>query len=254
MDTVKIKIADEYFFNNADLLLTAIKDASGKLLKDGITTWLTQSYRLMPKDHTEKKGTRSGYNATELNRVLREKMTVVAGIHKETYVEDGAILTAGKKGFDFSLFDEEYNIIKLRNSFVGNPGKYNGEKLLRELNKRVLKSDGSIFSRRKDWENKLASLGGKLGENIECQKHHYTIVGEIQFGNWAIVRHDLLRLLNSSLDGEIDYYVYITATGALESKLSSGIVSFTDVVRLFRENKQLVRTPVWVIGIDIDDI
>lgn len=53
MDTVKIKIASEYFFNNADLLLPAIKDASGNLLKDGITTWLTQSYELTPKDHTE---------------------------------------------------------------------------------------------------------------------------------------------------------------------------------------------------------
>ena len=118
-------------------------------------------------------------------------MTVISGIHKETHVEYGAILTTGKKGFDFSLFDEEYNTIKLRNSFVGNPGRYNG--------------------------------------------------------------HDLLRLLNSSSDGEIDYYVYITATGDLERKLSSGFVSFTDVVSLFRENKQLVRTPVWVIGIDIDD-
>ena len=27
MDTVKIKIASEYFFNNADLLLPAIKDS-----------------------------------------------------------------------------------------------------------------------------------------------------------------------------------------------------------------------------------
>ena len=252
MDTVKIKIASEYFFNNADLLLPAIKDASGNLLKDGITTWLTQSYELTPKDHTEDGVTRSGYNAAELNSVLREKMTVISGIHKETHVEYGAILTTGKKGFDFSLFDEEYNTIKIRNSFVGNPGRYNGETPLLALNKKVLKADGSTFSRKRDWKDKLDSLGGVPGENIECQKQRYTIVGEIQFGNWAIVRHDLLRLLNSSSDGEIDYYVYITATGDLERKLSSGIVSFTDVVSLFRENKQLVRTPVWVIGIDID--
>ena len=106
MDTVKIKIASEYFFNNADLLLPAIKDASGELLKDGITTWLTQSYELTPKDHTEDGVTRSGYNAAELNSVLREKMTVISGIHKETHVEYGAILTTGKKVFDFSLFDE----------------------------------------------------------------------------------------------------------------------------------------------------
>lgn len=216
MDTVKIKMARESFFNNADLLLPAIKDASGELLKDGIAAWLTRPYELTPKNHTEDGVTRSGYNAAELNSVLRKKMTVISGIHKETYVEYGAILTTGKKGFDFSSFDEKYNTIKLRNSFVGNPGRYNGETPLLALDKKVLKADGSTFSRKRDWKDKLDSLGGVLGENIECQKQRYTIVGEIQFGSGAVVRHDLLRSLNASLDGEVDYYVYIAAAGDLE--------------------------------------
>lgn len=87
-------------------------------------------------------------------------MTVISGIHKETHVEYGAILTTGKKGFDFSLFDEEYNTIKIRNSFVGNPGRYNGETPLLALNKKVLKADGSTFSRKRDWKDKLDSLAG----------------------------------------------------------------------------------------------
>ena len=92
-------------------------------------------------------------------------------------------------------------------------------------------------------------------------------IGKINSIRWAGCRERILSAKNNvirlsgkynlatglSSDGEIDYYVYITATGDLERKLSSGIVSFTDVVSLFRENKQLVRTPVWVIGIDIDD-
>lgn len=252
MSAVKIKIASEMFFNNADLLIPSIKDSAGALLSAGIRTWLTEVYDLTPKEHREGKVFRSGYNATELNTALREKMAAIPGIHGETYVEYGAILTKGKKGFDFSLFDEEYNIVKLRNAFVGDPGRFNGETPLLKLNKNVLKHDGTTFSK-KDWKEKIDSLGGAYGVNIEFQKQRYTVVGEIQFGNWAIVRHDLLRLLNSSLDGEIDYYVYITATGTLEKKLSSGIVSFSDVVELFKENRQLVRTPVWVIGIDVDD-
>ena len=80
-----------------------------------------------------------------------------------------------------------------------------------------------------------------------------TIVGEIQFGNWALAEHDLLRLMGSAVDGEIDYYIYITATGELEKKLSKGIVTFSKAVDLFKNNKRLFRTPVWVIGIDIDN-
>lgn len=252
MSAVKIKIAHEMFFNNADLLLPSIKDSTGTLLSIGIRTWLTQPYNLTPKDHTEGGVTRLGYNATELNSALREKMAAIPGIHGETYVEYGAILAKGKKGFDFSLFDEEYNIVRLRNAFVGDPGRFNGETPLLQLNRNVLKPDGTTFSRR-DWKIKVNSLGGSYGTNIGSQKKRYTVVGEIQFGNWAIVRHDLLRLLNASINGEIDYYVYITATGNLEKKLSSGIVSFEDAVELFKRNSQLIKTPMWVIGIDIDN-
>ena len=48
-------------------------------------------------------------------------------------------------------------------------------------------------------------------------------------------------------------YIYITATGELEKKLSKGIVTFSKAVDLFKNNKRLFRTPVWVIGIDIDN-
>lgn len=251
MDNVRIKIANERFFNNADLLLPVLKDSDGTLFENRVKTWLSESYELTPKDHTEDGVTRSGYNAAELNTVLRQKMVGIPGIHGETYVEYGAILIKGKKGFDFSLFDEEYNVIKLRNAFIGYPGRYNGEEPLMNLNTKVLKADGTTYYKR-DWRRKIESLGGTNGKNIESKKRCYTVVGEIQFGNWAIVRHDLLRLLNSAIDGEIDYYIYITATGTLEKKLSSGIVSYSDVVDLFEENRQLIKTPVWVIGIDMD--
>lgn len=250
MESVNVYIKDQYFFNNGDLLLPSIKDSTGVLLQSGIESWLNQPYTLTTTIHQESGISRNGYKADELNTELRKKMNCIQGIHGETYVEYGAILTTGKKGFDFSLFDEEYNIVKLRNSFIGNPGRYNGDDDLTNLYKKVLKSDNNVY-RKREWIKKLSSLGGTPGESITCNKKQYTIVGEIQFGNWAIVRHDLLRLLNSSIDGEIDYYVYITATGNLKNKLSSGIVDYSSVVELFTENKQLIKTPIWVIGIDV---
>lgn len=252
MESVKLKIADSFFFDNAELLLPSIKDAAGNLLESKITAWLTQTYGLTPKTHKDKGVPRPGYDAKELNKALREKIGVIVGVHKETCVNWGALLSKGQEGFDFSLFDEEYNIIKLRNAFVGNPGRYDGEKLLESINKRVPKPDGNTYKKR-EWQDKITSLGGTLGQNISSQKGRYTTVGEIQFGNWALAEHDLLRLMSSAVDGEIDYYIYITATGELEKKLSKGIVTFSKVVNLFKNNKQLFRTPVWVIGIDIDN-
>lgn len=243
-------IKEQSFINNGDLMLASIKDAAGVSIKDSIEAWLNQEYEVTPTRHTEKGISRMGYNAKEINKVLRSKMNIVSKIHNETYVDYGCILHKGIEGFDFSLFDEEYYATKLRNAFVGNPGMYNGEAALYELYKNVLKPDGKTY-KKSEWKKKVLDMGGTLGENILAQKSRYTIVGEIQFGNWALVRHDLLKLLNASLNGEIDYYVYITAAGKLEEGLSSGIVTYSKMIELFQENKQLVRIPGWVIGIDI---
>ena len=159
---ISIRIADKYFFDNAELLLPSIKDAAGGLLEDGVNAWLTQIYNLTPKTHKDRGVARSGYDAKELNGALREKMNVISGIHKETCVDCGALLSKGKEGFDFSLFDEEYNIVKLRNAFVGNPGRYDGEEILKTINKRVFKPSGDTYSKC-EWREEIASLGGTLG-------------------------------------------------------------------------------------------
>lgn len=252
MDNIKIRISENYFFDNADLLLPAIKDSAGNLLEPQISDCLAQTYQLTPKIRTERGLSRTGYDASELNKVLRNKMAAISGIHGETCVEYGAFISRGKEGFDFAIFDEEYNIVRLRNSFIGTPGRFDGETKLVALYERVIRPGGGTYKKR-EWKVKLDSLGGTLGENIKTKKGHYSIVGEIQFGNWALAEHDLLRLMSSAIDGEVDYYIYITATGNLVRKLSSGIVTFSKVVNLFQNNKQLFRTPVWVIGIDIDD-
>ena len=39
MEAVRLRIADKYFFDNAELLLPSIKDADGVLLEDGVNIW-----------------------------------------------------------------------------------------------------------------------------------------------------------------------------------------------------------------------
>ncbi|MBR3691864.1 MAG: hypothetical protein IKL89_04090 [Clostridia bacterium] len=254
MCAVRLKIGKQSFFNNADLLLPAIKDSQGNPIEDGVRAWLEQDYELAIVQHNEVSGTRDGYDAKQLNKLLRKKMYSIGGIHGEVYVEHGAFLTKANKGFDFALFDEEYNIVKLRNAFVGNPGHFEGETPLLGLYAKVLNADDSKYTKRRDWKAKLDSLCGTNGTNILYQKQRYTVVGELQFGNWALGGHDLLRLLNSSIDGEIDYYVYVTATGDLQKGLSSNTVNFDKIIGLFKENRQLLRTPTWVIGLDVKTV
>ena len=250
MGRVKFKIAEQTFFNSGELLLPTIKDRDGNELECGIKSWLEQQYEL----DSEMRSGKEKFNADQLNVVLREKM-LIPGIHGETYVENGAILVKGKEGFDFSLFDEEYNIIKLRNIFIGNPGRYGGDNNktgIYSINKHVPNAEGTVYRYKKDWRAKLDTLTKTPGSNIVATKHQYTVVGELQFGNWALAEHDLLRLMNSAIDGEIDYYIYITDTGLLTERLSSGIVTYSKVIELFKKNIQLIRTPTWVIGLDLD--
>jgi len=106
--------------------------------------------------------------------------------------------------------------------------------------------------KKKEWKEKIQMLGGTFGENLIGVKKHMSIVGEIQFGNWAIASHDFFRLMNATLDTDIDFYIYITATGTLAKKLSKGIVDYSWVLDFLSKNKQLIKIPTWIIGLDLD--
>lgn len=253
MSSVQTKIAKESFICNGDLILKSITDKAGNDLRSQISLWLNNNYIFQDITRTKRHGivAWNGFNATDINKRLREKMNIVSGIHGESCVEYDSILSKGKKGFDFSLYDEEYYIKRLRNAFIGYPGRFNGDKELKELYARVKNSNDKAYTKT-NWIKKIASLGGSPGTNIDILgKNYYTVVGEIQFGNWALVRHDLIRLLNSERDGEIDFYIYITSTGTLESKLSEGTVTYDSVMEFLNENLRLIHTPMWIIGLDV---
>ena len=238
---MELRIKKQKFFNNGELLLGTLTDAGGRPLQQAVTDWLEQSYAVTP---TVRKRKGQGIDAKSLNQLLREEMEAkVPGMHKETHAEYGALFHDGINGFDFSLYDERYNLIRLRNSFIGKPGRLDGYKELLKLAPKLKK-------RQRAWKAEVESLGGSAGEDLMVSKQRLTVVGELQFGNWALVKHDLLRLLNSSDTVEIDYYIYITATDTLLDMLSDGVVSYERAIDAVTENRRIIKTPMWIIGLD----
>ena len=239
---MRLTIGKQSYFNNGELIIEYLKDADGNPLKAKVEEWLIRDYSLSMHQY---KG-RKGIKAAELNEELREYMPVIEGVHGETHLEYGCLFHMGKEGFDFSIYDEKYNLQKMRNVFIGYPGRYNGNEELYSLYKRMAMT-------KKAWTEKLVELGGNPGSNIPEEKKILTVVGELQFGNWALSRHDLLRLLNTSEEYPIDYYIYIAATGKLARLLSSGIVTYEKVLDVVNENKGIIKIPMWVIGLDINE-
>lgn len=240
---MRFEIKQQSFFNNGQLLLPLLKDNENASIEDKVKAWLERDYALTFTSRA--KGI--GISAGDLNKALRATIQEnIIGVHGETFVEDGAFFHQGIHGFDFSLYDEQHNIIRIRNNYIGDPGRFDGEAKLLEINKQA------GYSKR-DWKSKIDKLGGDAGKNLPSSKTRLTIVGELQFGNWALVKHDLLRLLNSSDSLEIDYYIYIAPTGRLADLLSDGIVTYDSVINAIQENHRIIKTPLWIIGLDCSD-
>jgi hypothetical protein len=95
----------------------------------------------------------------------------------------------------------------------------------------------------------------KKGENIEKSNQEYStplIVGEIQFGNWALAYRDFFKVLKADVQNSVDCLIYIVPTGNLEKLLSDGIVTFDKTKKIMEEFSKVISVPVWLIGIDVE--
>ena len=79
------------------------------------------------------------------------------------------------------------------------------------------------------------------------------IVGEIQFGNWALAYRDFFKVLKANVSNSIDCLIYIVPTGGLEGMLSDGIVTYSKAKAILQEFEKVISVPVWLIGLDIED-
>jgi hypothetical protein len=94
----------------------------------------------------------------------------------------------------------------------------------------------------------------KNGKDIEYSKSvsdSPLIVGEIQFGNWALSYRDFFKVLKANVQNSVDCLVYIVPTGNLESMLSDGIVTFDRIKKILTEFSKVITVPIWLIGLDI---
>ena len=83
----------------------------------------------------------------------------------------------------------------------------------------------------------------------------FNILGEIQFGNWAMVYKDMFRLVSAiNKNAQIDLYIYIAATDNLKKIISDGVVGVNAARERFQENidNHNINKPVMIVPLDID--
>ena len=238
----KLTISNEYFFNNANVIMNHDVGFRNTLI-EGIVGEINIKTKIRKKGSLPFKGVEIG----ELNKCLRESLSESNQFLFEVYNEDGIFYTSNaKKGFDFAKIDREYNIINLWNLCFGKRGLYNGDLHW----KSVIESN--------DFMNEVAALKGydcnsfMQGVNQDPIKNSLTILGELQFGNWGLVYRDFFKLLHADTNSGVDLFVYITADKNLLNYASDGIVSYEATIEVLKEFSNLIKVPVWVIGLDLE--
>lgn len=241
---VQFKISNERFFNNGKIVLNAIPDVRDSIRKALSQEEVISTIRRTPKGRPEY----DGINAASLNKALRRCLSAES-IKGETHVENGVFFHTTKSGFDFSFYDEKYNIARLYNYYQGTVGVLNGDKKIIDVYKK-------LGYKKKEWKGMIATISSKVEENADfiVDKEKLTVAGELQFGNWALIYRDLFRLLDADSNPGVDFYIYVTADDELSGFLSSNTVSFRSASEVISEYLSIIKTPVWLIGLGINKL
>lgn len=234
----------QLFFRHADLFLTRYEEVRYQLLE----TLQLQLNGL--KFSTEEKKRDGKYarrlTANSLNTSIRNNFKFnIPEMKFEVDFKEGVFYDTSKiGGFDFALFDETYNLVNFRNYCFGRRAVHNGSNLWRK----------ELYDRA-EWR-KLANASNlesyPEGRDIEYPKNKPTIIGEFQFGNWALVYYDILKTIYIEQFFDIDFLVYITASGNLSKYISDGTVNFESTKKALVEFESLIKFPIWLIGVDFE--
>lgn len=241
---VKFKISEQKFYNNGKAILKSLPDIESKfkyaLSQEGEVTVTKRKPRNKPEYE--------GITADSLNVELRKCLSLV-GIKGETHVLNGVFFHKTKEGFDFSEYDENYNMSRLYNYYLGTVGILDGDKKIFELYSKMGYS-------KKEWKGKIEAIQSKVTYNSDyiVDKERLTVVGELQFGNWALIYRDLFRLLDADSNPGVDLYIYIAADAEVSSLLSEGTVSYKDAQKVIEEYLSIIKTPIWLISLGIDKV
>lgn len=240
-----IYVAEEYFHHHAFNILN-----NNANFADNFSECLNAQIPVETIYRTKKKVECKGIEAKDLNKQIRELLKNTFKELKFEVIEDKGVFyfSSGKNaigGFDFAFLDHHKNLINLRNLCFGELSYIDGEKRWKRFLKK--NTELNMFA-----EQILdASKNGVDMEYQDSQNSKPLILGEIQFGNWALAYRDFFKVLKANVQNSIDCLIYVVPTNNLETMLSDGIVTFDNTVKIIKDFEKVISVPVWVIGLDI---
>lgn len=241
---IEFEISENKYFNNGKVILNSLPDIDSRIRAALSQKEEVEVTRRRPKGKPEY----DGIDAASLNDALRRCINKEP-IKGETHVENGVFFHNTKEGFDFSVYDEKYNMSRLYNYYQGATGVLDGDKKIVDLYKKM-------GCGKKEWRGKINAIQSTVAYNSDyvVDKEILTVAGELQFGNWALIYRDLFRLLDADSNPGIDFYIYVTADEHLSSLLSANTVSYKQANEVISEYLSIIKTPIWLIGLGFKEL
>ncbi|HDR7437547.1 MULTISPECIES: BglII/BstYI family type II restriction endonuclease [unclassified Bacillus (in: firmicutes)] len=237
-DTAEFFIAEMLFHRHSDSFLDKYNH-----IKEDIEQAISKRMGELKFKVSEQEKKR--LEAGSLNKALKSSLRSVEGLKFEVECKEGVLYDSPKTGgFDFAIFDNQYNVVNFRNFCFGRRAIYDGEA-----------EWGRQLQNREEWKDVAETLElpemKRRGEDLYHKKAQPTVVGEIQFGNWGLGYYDIIKVIHLEESLEVDLLIYITATGKLQKYLSKSIVTFNRMKKTLEQYGGIVKVPVWLIGLDI---
>jgi hypothetical protein len=237
-------ISEQLFHKHADLYLGNYNQT--KLDIEKALNKTLNNIEFKTKSDSKKKLTYKRVGAKSLNAAIKNSLNGIPNMKFSVDFREGVFFDSSYKsaGFDFAMFDDEYNITNFRNYCFGERAiAFGQEEWEKEINQRPL------------WKEVSENIGLPAKENkgieLFSKKSLPTIIGGVQFGNWGLVHYDMLNAIHIEQQTEIDLLIYITATGNLEKYLSEGIVNFKNTQQMLKKFENIIKIPIWLIGLDL---
>lgn len=247
-DSINLFVAKEFYHHHAFEILNTYESMK-KLFIDS----LNKEIKIVPRLKTTKGIISCAIEADKLNVVIRDLLVQIPDndIKFEVIEENGVFYFSSKKnaigGFDFAILNHSNNILALRNLCFGNlqysDGEARWEKFLQK-NPDLRSIANSLL--------KMEEYGKDVFLEEYGNQNTPLVVGEIQFGNWALVYRDFFKVLKANVQNSVDCLIYIVPTGNLEKMLSDGIVTFDKTKKILDEFSKVISVPVWLIGLDVE--
>ncbi|WP_051829438.1 BglII/BstYI family type II restriction endonuclease [Exiguobacterium sp. NG55] len=240
--TFELMIADSFHYRNSKTFLEVFP----KYRDDVVNLFNSPFDDLTPTHGKENNKHYRKISTDEINKAFRKRLSKISDIHLEVSYMDGYLYDNKDKtkGFDFAYYDTELNAKRFHDYCFGHRSISNGEEQWTNF---VSEQRGQEYL-------SCQSLERSYYENFEINAESIpTIVGEIQFANWALGYYDLFKVLHLDNLTGIDLLIYITPTRTLEKKLSSNIVTFDNMKKIIETYSSVLKVPIWLVGIDIKD-